>query len=174
MPDESNASSASANARHSILELIAAYGILFDAGYGDYPDPDWKEKFGRLWSAAAEFTTYPNLVVSEVKPIVGREDIVAEFVRILREYPHPHFVRHLTTNPIVDELDIGSGTARTRSALIAVGIYDFSNLKVHRSGVYFDTFCVENGRWCFARRDLVYDGPNGPGAPPPKGWFRDS
>jgi len=172
MSNASNPLSSEAHARHSILELISAYGLLFDAGFGKHADPDWAAKFGQIWASHAMFTTYPNLVVSEVKPINGRDNIVAEFLRILKEYPHPYFVRHLTTNPVIDSLDAASGVARARSALIAVGISDFSDLKVHRSGVYFDSFCVEDGRWRIKRRDLVYDGPGGPGAPAPVGWFR--
>jgi len=172
MPNETSASSSLEHAKYSILELVAGYGILFDAGFGDYPDPDWVGKFGQLWAKDASFATYPNLVVSESKPICGRENIVAEFVRILREYPHAHYVRHLSTNTFIDHLDIASGSARARSALIAVGVYDFSELKVHRSGVYFDSFCVEDGLWRIAKRELVYDGPRGPGTPPPEGWFR--
>jgi hypothetical protein len=81
-------------------------------------------------------------------------------------------VRHLTTNTVFDALDVRAGTARARSALVAAGVHDFSKLTMHRTGVYFDWFCIEDGRWCLQRRDLIYDGPKGPGAPPPAGWFR--
>ena len=160
-------------ARLAILEIVAGYGLLFDAGYGEHPDPDWAERFGRLWARDAQFGTYPNLVVDNKIPVRGRDNIVATFQNIMRSYPHSHFVRHLSTNTVVDELDAHAGKARARSALIAAGVHDFSKLTMHRTGVYFDWFCIEDGRWCLARRDLVYDGPKGPGAALPAGWFRN-
>lgn len=160
-------------ARLAILEIVAGYGLLLDAGYGEHADPDWSARFGRLWARNAEFGTYPNLVVNSQMPLHGRDAIVAAFEQITRSYPHAHFVRHLATNTVVDELDTRSGRARARSALIAAGVHDFSKLTTHRTGVYFDWFCVEDGRWCLERRDLIYDGPGGPGAPPPAGWFRE-
>jgi hypothetical protein len=158
-------------ARLAILELVAAYGVLFDAAYGPHADPSWDAKFSALWSKNAIFGTYPDLVVSQKEPMQGRDTIVAEFKRINDYYPHPHFVRHMTTNTIIDEMDLSSGRVRARSVMVAAGVHDFSELKVHRTGVYFDRFCMENGRWCFDRRDLVYDGPEGPGDEAPKNWF---
>ena len=160
------------SARLAMLELVAGYGLLLDSGYGANPDPDWAEKFARLWAKEASFGTYPNLVVNQEMPAQGRANIVGVFLEITRSYPHSHFVRHLTTNTIFDTLDIRAGKARARSALIAVGVHEFSELTMHRSGVYFDWFCIEDGHWCFERRELIYDGKQGPGAPPPKGWFR--
>ena len=159
------------SARLAILELVAGYGVLLDAGFGQYADPHWAEKFGTLWAKDASFATYPDLAVNSQMPIHGREAIVAAFSDILKSFPHPHFVRHLATNTYVDELDPAEGTARARSALIATGVLSQSDLRVHRSGLYFDWFCHEDGKWRFARRDLVYDGLEGPAAEAPDGWF---
>jgi hypothetical protein len=158
-------------ARLAILELVAGYGLLLDAGFGEFADPDWATKFGALWASDASFATYPDLAVNSQMPIRGREGIVAAFADILDDFPHPHFVRHLATNTYIDELDAASGTARARSGLIAAGVLSMSELRTHRTGVYFDWFRIEDGRWRFARRDLVYDGLKGPAAPPPENWF---
>ncbi|MGI9325069.1 MAG: nuclear transport factor 2 family protein [Pseudomonadales bacterium] len=166
-----NADIGSAAARLAILELVAGYGLLLDAGFGEYSDPRWDERFGALWASDASFATYPDLAVNSRMPIRGREAIVAAFADILRSFPHPHFVRHLATNTYVDVLDVTAGTARARSGLIATGVLSTSELRVHRSGVYFDWFCIEDGRWRFARRDLIYDDLAGPAAPPPDDWF---
>jgi hypothetical protein len=161
-----------AEARLAILELIAGYGILLDAGFGEYSDPDWTTKFRALWAREATFGTYPNLVVGQDMPIRGQSNIVSMFEEVIRSYPHPYFVRHLSTNTVFDAIDVQAGKARARSALIAAAVHDFSNVSLQRSGVYFDWFCVEDGHWCYERRDLIYDNENGPGAPPPEGWFR--
>ena len=161
-------------ARLAILELVAGYGLLLDAGFGEFADPHWDRKFGALWAGDASFATYPDLAVNSNMPIHGREAIVDAFANILRDFPHPHFVRHLATNTYVDELDLASGTARARSGLIASGVLSMSELRVHRSGVYFAWFRIEEGQWRFARRDLIYDGLEGPAAPPPEGWFASS
>ena len=124
-----------------------------------------------LWASDASFATYPDLAVNSNMPIQGREAIVEAFANILRSFPHPHFVRHLATNTYVDELDAAGGTARARSGLIAAGELSLSELRVHRSGVYFDWFRIEDGQWRIARRDLIYDGLNGPAAPPTEDWF---
>ena len=158
-------------ARLAILELVAGYGVLLDAGFGEFADPGWADKFGALWATDASFATYPDLAVNSSMPIHGREDIVNAFANILRDFPHPHFVRHFATNTYVDELDAAGGTARARSGLIAAGVLSMSELRVHRTGLYFDWFRIEDGRWRFARRDLVYDGLEGPAAPPPENWF---
>ena len=158
-------------ARLAILELVAGYGLLLDAGFGKFADPHWDRKFGELWASDASFATYPDLAVNSNMPIHGRQAIVDAFANILSDFPHPHFVRHLATNTYVDELDLVGGTARARSGLIASGVLSMSELRVHRSGVYFDWFRVEDGQWRIARRDLIYDGLEGPAAPPPEGWF---
>lgn len=166
-----NAGTSPELARLAILELVAGYGLLLDAGFGAFADPNWAEKFAALWASDASFATYPDLAVNSNMPIRGREAIVAAFADILRSFPHPHFVRHLATNTYVDELDAAGGTARARSGLIASGVLSMSELRVHRSGVYFDWFRIEDGRWRIARRDLIYDGLDGPAAPPPDNWF---
>lgn len=158
-------------AKLQILELVAGYGVLLDAGFGEFADPKWSEKFEALWATDASFATHPDLVVNSPMPIRGRQNIVASFTGILDSFPHPHFVRHLATSTIFDELDIPNGKARTRSGLVAAAVSSMSDLHYHRSGVYFDRFCIEDGYWRFAKRDLVYDGLEGPAAAAPDGWF---
>lgn len=170
-PSTPNTGTSPEAARLAILELVAGYGLLLDAGFGEFADPGWADKFGALWTSDASFATYPDLAVNSSMPIQGRDAIVAAFANILDSFPHPHFVRHLATNTYVDELDASGGTARARSGLIASGVLSMSELRVHRSGVYFDWFRIEEGQWRIARRDLIYDGLNGPAAPPPEGWF---
>jgi hypothetical protein len=118
--------------------------------------------FAELWTEDARF----DLAVDDVglgTPLRGREAIVAAFEAYFArggvEGPK-EFTRHLAAQR---RIDVSDGQVRAETGMFSVvqprGVRSRDWCRVSRTGIYYDRFEREDGRWRFAERLLAWDPP---------------
>jgi 3-phenylpropionate/cinnamic acid dioxygenase small subunit len=129
--------------RAAIQDLIAAFGLYFDAG-----------AFDELAELLTEDARYEIVPAPEPLPslVTTREKIVREMAALWhhnRENLGAH-QRHVTTNTVV--LRSTATTAEARSLLTATLAHEDDRHVLRRTGGYTDVLRKADGRWRIAHR----------------------
>jgi hypothetical protein len=120
-------------------------------------------RFAELWAEDAVYRFNRNGVSGIQAPLFGRDAIVEAMAGFFEHadagWEPGRFMRHLCTAPRLavdgDEVTGTTGMLSIRQELVDGEV----RIGLGKSGLYFDRFRRERGRWVFAERTVAWDPP---------------